>query len=301
MPRQNHHDFHLWHASDLWKSTAAINTSNHSPRMQPSNDCSTSSGLEIQKRDGWEPDWTPPIMKYALARITNVLGNFGLYSPSWFKIQHTIAVYARWVPRFRHLRNPHETCTQTDWTLWHENFDQHQIARISQCSTGLQVQKCTQMNISGYRPWQYHTQTLKGESVARKTGKDQKLLAERHLSSCWASSSQQIMLKQNIAQLRLCFVKNYWTKTLHGLCCAHLRSGRDLSQLRRERSASAKLPAAVPPLSWWSSIVVAKPCDAHRIKQSSQKNGTVFSCFFKASTRSSIAVKSLPVFSVFTP
>ena len=99
--------------------------------------------------------------------------NFGLYSPSGFKIQHTIAVYARWVPRFRHLRNPHETCTQTDWTLWHENFDQHQIARISQCSTGLQVQKCTQMNISGYRPWQYHTQTLKGESVARKTCKDQ--------------------------------------------------------------------------------------------------------------------------------
>ena len=66
--------------------------------------------------------------------------NFGLYSPSGFKIQHTIAVYARWVPRFCHLRNPHETCTQTDWTLWHENFDQHQIARISQCSTGLQVQ-----------------------------------------------------------------------------------------------------------------------------------------------------------------
>ena len=56
MPRQNHHDFHLWHASDLWKSTAAINTSNHSPRMQPSNDCSTSSGLEIQKRHGWEPE-----------------------------------------------------------------------------------------------------------------------------------------------------------------------------------------------------------------------------------------------------
>ena len=144
MPRQNHHDFHLWHASDLWKSTAAMNTSNHSPRMQSSNDCSTSSGLEIQKKHGWEPNWTPPIMKYALARITNVLGNFGLYSPSWFKIQHTIAVYARWVPRFRHLRNPHETCTQTDWTLWHENFDQHQIARISQCSTGLQVQKYTQ-------------------------------------------------------------------------------------------------------------------------------------------------------------
>ena len=37
-------------------------------------------------------------------------------------------------------RNPHETCTQTDWILWHENFDHHQIARISQCSTGLQVQ-----------------------------------------------------------------------------------------------------------------------------------------------------------------
>ena len=100
----------------------------------------------------------------------------------------------------------------------------------------------TKINISGYRPWQYHTQTLKGESVARKTCKDQKLLAERHLSSCWASSSQQIMLKQNIAQLMLCFVENYWTKTLHGLCCAHLRSGRDLSQFRRERSASAKLP-----------------------------------------------------------
>ena len=139
MPRQNHHDFHIWHASDLSKSTAAMNTSSHSPRMQSSNDCSTSSGLEIQKRHSWEPDWTPPILKYALARITNV-GNFGLYSPSGFKIQHTIAVYARWVPRFRHLRNPHETCTQTDWTLWHENFDQHQIARISQCSTGLQVQ-----------------------------------------------------------------------------------------------------------------------------------------------------------------
>ena len=37
-------------------------------------------------------------------------------------------------------RNPHDTCTQTDWILWHENFDHHQIARISQCSTGLQVQ-----------------------------------------------------------------------------------------------------------------------------------------------------------------
>ena len=31
----------------------------------------------------------------------------------------------------------------------------------------------TKINISGYRPWQYHTQTLKGESVARKTCKDQ--------------------------------------------------------------------------------------------------------------------------------
>ena len=41
-------------------------------------------------------------------------------------------------------RNPHETCTQTDWILWHENFDHHQIARISQCSTGLQLQKNTQ-------------------------------------------------------------------------------------------------------------------------------------------------------------
>jgi len=138
------------------------------------------------------------------------------------------------------------------------------------------------MNISGYRPWQYHTQTFKVEFVTRKTCKDQKLLAERHLSSCWASSSQQIMLKQNMAQLRLCFVENYWTKTLHGLCCAHLRSGRDLSQLHRERSASAKLPAAVPPLSWWSSIAVAKPWDAHRIKmikQSLQKRHS-FSCFF---------------------
>ena len=155
------------------------------------------------------------------------------------------------------------------------------------------------MNISGYRPWQYHTQTFKVEFVTRKTCKDQKLLAERHLSSCWASNSQQIMLKQNMAQLRLCFVENYWTKTLHGLCCAHLRSGRDLSQLHRERFCFCQAAGcrATPLVMVQHCSGQALGCTPDQDDQAEfAKTAQFFMFFFKASTWSSIAVKSLPVF-----
>lgn len=165
MPRQNHYDFHLWHASDFWKSTAAMNTSNHSPRMQSSNDCSTSSlnpsNPEICASPRYECVWVTLDSTHLLDSKSNI---------------QSLCVLVG----FQDLaRNPHVTCTQTDWTLWHENFD-HLLGSANVAPGRRYKLIYTKMNISGYRPWQYHTQTLKyhtqtlkGESVARKTCKDQ--------------------------------------------------------------------------------------------------------------------------------